>query len=74
MATYRDVTTAPSSPDVCPMSGPAPCPADVYKALGIYDAKRPYLELEITVIPTSDNTQSPIVHDWQVTYSCPPDE
>jgi hypothetical protein len=74
LATYRDIATAPSSPDVCPLSGPAPCPADVYKALGIYDAKRPYLELEITVIPTSDNKQTPVVEDWQVTYSCPPNE
>ena len=73
-ATYATVATAPSSPDSCPLSGPSPCPADIYNALGSAAAKRPYLELEVTVNPTSDNMLGPTVHDWSLTYSCPPNE
>lgn len=70
-------TTAKASPNtqVCAMGGPAPCPVDLFTALGGVPAARDrYLELEMKVYPTSDTNQTPSVNNWQVTYSCPDSE
>jgi hypothetical protein len=73
-APYVGAATAQASPDtqLCPLSGPSPCPVDLYPKLGQYDANNPYLELSVTLNPTSDQSQSPTVNNWQLTYSCPP--
>lgn len=73
-ASFVSAATAQASPDtqVCAMSGPAPCPVDLYPKLGQFDAVNPYLELQITLTPTSDGSQSPTVNNWQLAYSCPP--
>ncbi len=74
-ASYVSAATAQASPvntQVCPMSGPSPCPVDLYSKLGKFNAINQYLELQITLNPTSDGSQAPTVNNWQITYSCPP--
>jgi len=57
----------------CLLTGPAPnCPVDLYRALlsgGTASAR--YLRLTMTLTPSSDGTQSPILEHWRVTYACP---
>lgn len=57
----------------CQLSGPAPnCPINLYSALlpnGTENSA--LLRLIITINPSSDGTQSPILNDWQISYSCP---
>lgn len=55
----------------CPMSGPSPCPIDLVAAFGPAEAKLPYLQLRMTLKPTSDQSLPPIAKTWKVTYSCP---
>jgi len=63
---------AANANEVCPMGGPAPCPVDLYTALGgLPAARRKYLELVMEIVPTTDETQTPQINNWQVTYSCP---
>ena len=65
--------TSQASPDtqVCTKSGPAPaCPVDLYAALGAVPAKREFLELEVTIHPTSDGASSPSLSSWQVEHTC----
>jgi hypothetical protein len=72
---FVDLATAQSTPtdtQVCPMSGPSPCPIDLYSALGLPNAKASWLQLEVTVTPS--NPDVPVLNTWQVTYSCPPSE
>lgn len=76
-ATYKNLTTAQSTPtntQICPMSGPSPCPVNLFSLLGATDAKLPWLELEATLNPTSNQLNGPTLNNWQVTYSCPPGE
>ncbi|MCB9580473.1 MAG: VWA domain-containing protein, partial [Polyangiaceae bacterium] len=76
-ATFVPLVTAQSAPtdtQVCPMSGPSPCPVDLYIKMGTPDAKRRWLELEVTLNPTSNKLNSPTLNDWNITYSCPPGE
>ena len=64
--------TATSAAEDCLMGGPAPCPVSLYTALGgLPDAHEKYLQLAIKIFPTSDQNQTPQVHNWEVTYSCP---
>jgi hypothetical protein len=74
-ATFTAVATAQAAPNtqVCPMSGPAPCPRDLYTTLGTPDAKYPWLELEAILTPNPVSV-APTLNDWQITYSCPPGE
>ena len=66
------VASAALNSQVCPMAGPAPCPVDLFSALGgLPAARRLYLEVQMTLQPTSDANQTPSVNNWQVTYSCP---
>jgi hypothetical protein len=73
---FIDLATAKASPDtqVCELSGPLPCPIDLYQTLGPAGAAMRYLELEAVLTPTSDRRSSPFLNDWQLTYSCPPSE
>ncbi len=76
-ATYKPLATAQSAPtdtQVCPLSGPSPCPVDLYIKLGTPDAKRRWLELEVTLNPTSNKLNTPTLNNWNITYSCPPGE
>jgi hypothetical protein len=58
----------------CSMAGPAPCPIDLYEALGTPMARRDKLQLHITLNPSSSTLIPPTLKDWQVTYSCPDGE
>ncbi len=68
------VASIPSDPASCPLAGPAPCPADVYAALGLPAARRDLLELVFTLEPTPDGALGPALSSWQLTYSCPASE
>ena len=71
-AAWHNVTTSPPTPASCPLTGPNPCPVDVFAALGFPDQKRAWLELEITLTPGGGGV--PVVNSFDVTYSCPPSE
>jgi hypothetical protein len=45
------------------------CAIDIFSKLGESKALSRYFELEITLTPNSKN-QSPVLNDFQVTYSC----
>ena len=73
-APLTTVATAKATPNtqVCPMGGPAPCPIDLFTALGgLPKAQQPFLELVYTLNPTTGNTLPPTVQSWEITYSCP---
>ncbi len=72
----QPVATAQASPDtqVCPMTGVAGCPVDLFTALGAPDVFGSVLELNVTLIPSTAATSTPTVNNWQLTYSCPPTE
>ena len=70
-ATWTTLATLPPDPDSCPVSGPAPCPKSLYNTFGATQAKYPFLELEITLTPTTDKQFGPTVNSWNVAYSCP---
>jgi len=77
-ATFSTLATAQSSPidaQVCLMSGPSPCPADVYTKLGgLPAARQEFLEFSVTMNPTTDKAAAPVVTGWDLTYSCPSSE
>ncbi len=65
----------PTDTQVCPMGGPAPCPVDLFDALGgLPDAQKQYLRLQADLTPTTDKYKTPTLNNWQVTYSCPDSE
>jgi hypothetical protein len=48
------------------------CELDLFAALGGLPAARlEHLAILITLVPSSDETAAPTVHDWNVSYSCP---
>ena len=54
----------------CTVSGPAPCPIDLFEVLGGAPlAHHPYAELEITLNPAADGVM-PSVDEWLLNYSC----
>lgn len=61
---------------LCLNSGPAPdCPVDLYAKLGVPDARYDHMELFVTLNPSSSGASaSPVLNDWDITYSCPPAE
>lgn len=62
-------------PAVCPMSGPAPCPKDLYAPLGgIPQARYADLELRITMNPDITGLIAPTLYDYKLAYSCVPNE
>lgn len=80
-ATEDELATAPSTllataaaatgTQSCLMSGPSPCPIDLYESVGGKPAASfTYLDLEVTLYPSSDATQAPVLNDWRITYSC----
>jgi hypothetical protein len=73
VATVSDAADA--HPATCPMSGPSPCPVDLFVELGgLPTAGQPFLELRATLNPSSGvPSAAPSIHGWEVTYSCPPD-
>jgi hypothetical protein len=65
-------TTVPPS---CGMGGPAPCPVDVFAALGgLPAAAQPALALDLELDPAPDGLVGPTLASWKVTYSCAPSE
>jgi hypothetical protein len=75
-ASLVSLGTAQASPNTqtCAMGGPAPCPVDLYGKLGNVAARNEFLELLITMNPTSDKAAAPTVKNWDITYSCPASE
>jgi hypothetical protein len=54
----------------CTVSGPAPCPIDLFDMLGGAPlVHHPYAELEITFNPAADAAM-PSIDDWLLNYSC----
>jgi hypothetical protein len=68
-------TPAAGAPAVCPMSGPSPCPKDLYAGLGgAPGATNENLTLRVTLTPSPDGQVAPTLNSWQITYSCPASE
>jgi hypothetical protein len=68
-------TPAAGDPALCPVSGPSPCPKDLYAALGGLPAARNQgLTLQVTLTPSPDSLVAPTLNSWQITYSCPASE
>ena len=60
---------------ICSPAGPAPCPINVFAALGGAPAARSeFLEIEITILPSTDQSKGAQVNGWEITYSCPPSQ
>ena len=79
MASWMDVALVPPDPAVCTMGGPANCPVNLYDALSMAstvptNARLRYVELAITLNPTSNGRFSPTLNDWDITYSCQANE
>lgn len=69
--TLLATAAAASNSETCLMSGPSPCPIDLYEQLGGRPASSfEWLDLEVMLIPSSDGTQAPVLNDWRLTYSC----
>jgi hypothetical protein len=76
LAKSQLVATAHSTPtdtQLCSLSGPKGCPIDLYALLGDA-AGYPFLQLDLTVNPSSNQSLTPMLDDWKVSYSCPPAE
>ena len=76
-ASPQVVATARSTPtdtQLCGLGGPAPCPIDLFTVLGKPAATYDFLQLDMTLTPSSGGTNTPTIHDWKITYSCPPSE
>jgi hypothetical protein len=68
-------TPGAGDPALCPMSGPSPCPKNLYTALGgPPGATNEDLTLQVTLTPSPDGQVAPTLNSWQITYSCPPSE
>jgi hypothetical protein len=80
MASWMDLAVVPPDPAVCLGSGPSPqCPIDLYRKLSqnltaLTNARLHYVELAVTLNPTSNSRFSPTLNDWNITYSCQPNE
>jgi hypothetical protein len=76
MATPQLVATAHTSPSdtqVCALTGPTGCPIDLYALFGS-SAGAPFMQLDVTMYPSSNKSTTPMLEDWKVSYSCPPAE
>ena len=72
-ALLADVPSA--TPGSCAMGGPAPCPTDVFEAVGgLPNAMDEKLTLVFRLTPTPSGLAGPVVSSWQLTYSCRPIE
>ena len=55
----------------CTITGPAPCPIDLFEVLGGAPlVHHPLSELEVVFSPSSSDQRMPTVDDWQLDYSC----
>lgn len=66
-AEWVSLGTATSATQVCPLS--SSCALNVFELLGAQAAQSPYLELEITVNPSTIG-RSPVLTEYQMTFSC----
>jgi len=59
--------------ELCGLAGPAPnCPVNLYNVLlPNATTNNAFLRLTITLNPSSDGSQSPVLSNWKVSYSCP---
>jgi hypothetical protein len=78
-APWFDLATVPPDPAVCTLNGPGQCPIDLYEELSqnrtvLSNAKLRFVELGITLNPTSNGRFSPSVSDWDISYSCQANE
>lgn len=68
---YVLVGTAASAPvdtSTCSVSGPGPaCPVDLTAALDLPQSQDGFLALKIELLPTTD---SPVLQDWEIRYTC----
>jgi hypothetical protein len=65
----------PTDTQVCDDSSTPTCAIDLFDALGeLPDARREYLDLQMTLNPTSTGGGGVQVQDWEITYSCPDSE
>jgi hypothetical protein len=61
--------TAESGNEQCEIT--AGCYIDLWQALGgVPAARRSALELQVSLVPSTTN-ETPVLTDWQITYSCP---
>jgi hypothetical protein len=72
-ARFRDLITASAAlgTEHCRVTGPTPCPVDLFLALGGSPlAHHPFAELELLLRPSSIDGALPVVQNWNLTYSC----
>ncbi|MEM9694381.1 MAG: lectin-like protein, partial [Myxococcota bacterium] len=74
-ATYQPVATSQSTPvdtTNCALTGPAPtCPVNLFTTLTDVNDE-PFLELRATLNP--DQRFTPTLSNWQITYTCVPNQ
>ncbi|WP_437283203.1 vWA domain-containing protein [Sorangium sp. So ce375] len=77
-ATVRLAATAHATPintQVCDETSAPTCAVDLFDVLGeLPDARQDYLEVRMTLNPTSTGGGGVQVQDWEITYSCPDTE
>ncbi len=54
-----------AQPDVYPSA-----PINLKNVLGDVDAQRPYLQMRVTLDPTSSGSATPTLYDWDIQFSC----
>jgi hypothetical protein len=72
-ATFRELITASAAlgTERCRVTGPAPCPIDLFLAFGGAPlAHHPFAELELELRPSSGDGALPAVEEWKLNYSC----
>ena len=72
-APYQDLATLSSANGNSTCTGPDVdgCPLDLYTALGgAPGAHYAFIELEVTVNPTSNGTALPTIDTWSISHSC----
>ena len=70
-AAWRSISVkSTGSNQDCSISGPSPCPVDLYIVLDKIDSQKQVLELEVTFKVSPDNKKSPILNAWEISYSC----
>jgi von Willebrand factor type A domain len=69
--TLGTATSTPTNLQTCALTGPSPCPVDLYDKLGVPAAKFPWFELMLSLKPSSDGSTGPTVNKWDITYTCP---
>jgi hypothetical protein len=78
-ASYVNLGNAKKTPtpdtQICSMTGPSPCPINLFTTFGgTPTAHSEFLEVRMTINPSSDKSTGATVNNWQITYSCPPSQ